>query len=60
MAANRLLFCMAKSCVSRGITGVKCGFWWFSGIVVEGPGRDQGEGGTPLLGRHMGGGVIPS
>ena len=56
MAANRLLFCMAKSCISRGITGVKCGFWWFSDSVVAGPGRDLMGRGTPLLGRHMGGG----
>ena len=41
------LFCMAKSCISRGITGVKCGFWWFSDSVVAGPPGPDGEGVPP-------------
>jgi len=61
LCAKRLIFCMAKTCVSRGIAVVICGCWRIFWIVrVPARPGPEGEGGAPLRARHMGGGVIPS
>ena len=58
LSAKRHFFCMAKTCVSRGIAVVNLGVGGFlAGFRVTRPGP-EGEGGAHRA-RHMGGGGNP-
>jgi len=50
---------MAGSCGSRGIAGVECGVWGFSGIVADRPAGPGGGRGYPPVGPAHGGEGTP-
>jgi hypothetical protein len=60
LTAKRLIFCMAKSYISRGTTTGITNLVWSSFLVRDVVSGRRGGGGTPHLLRHMGGGVTPS